>query len=266
MRLFDIDGTQVAAHVEEAADTVRDIILVHGAGSDHSAWRFQTRYLAARGYRVLAPDLPGHGRSEGPAQATIPDLAAWLLRFIDVVESRSPIVIGHSMGSLVALHAAASRPDAIADLVLIATSERMRVHPELLSAAADKDDHAIQLMIGWIHTGEQRYGGHQSPGTWSAGSTRRLLEREIDVLHGDLLACDTYDTLTTAASVTARTLVISGETDHMTSSRSGAALCEAILDCEFVQVPGAGHEMMFEQSARVNAAILRHLGGRVPSR
>ena len=215
---------------------------------------------------MLAPDLPGHGRSDGPAHATIPDLAEWLVRFLEVVDAHSPTVVGHSMGSLIALDAAARRPDAIAALVLIATADRMAVHPELLSAAADKDDHAVQLMIGWIHTGEQRHGGHRSPGTWSAGLTRRLLEREIDVLHGDLVACDTYDPSTMARLVTARTLVISGEADHMTSARSGAALCDSITDCKFVSIPGAGHEMMFEQSAQVNAAILDHLGGRVGNR
>ena len=50
-------------------------VFVHGAGHDHSVWTLQTRYFASHGWNVIAPDLPGHGASAGPALASIGELA-----------------------------------------------------------------------------------------------------------------------------------------------------------------------------------------------
>ena len=54
------------------------VVFVHGAEHDHSVWILQSRYLAHHGYSVLALDLPGHLRSEGPAPATVEAIAVAL--------------------------------------------------------------------------------------------------------------------------------------------------------------------------------------------
>ena len=51
------------------------VVLIHGAGFDHSTWALHSRYFAHHGFSVLAPDLPGHGRSAGPALRTIAEMA-----------------------------------------------------------------------------------------------------------------------------------------------------------------------------------------------
>ena len=95
MRQVDVEGRTVAVHVEEAASPNGiDVILIHGAGFDHTAWRFQTRFLAGRGFRVLAPDLPGHGSSEGPTLASIDEMAAWLGDLAGAFESERSVLIG----------------------------------------------------------------------------------------------------------------------------------------------------------------------------
>lgn len=256
MKFVDVGGTAVAVHIEESCPHGQDVVLVHGAGFDHNAWRFQTRFLAARGYRVLAPDLPGHGSSAGVALATIGDMSMWLHAFIEAIGSVAPIVIGHSMGSLVAFDLAARRPDSVSGIGLIATSARMSVHPELLRLAADKDDHAVQLMIGWMHTGDQRFGGHPSPGSWSAGMTRRLIEANMEALHADLNACDRYDPMELVDNVGSPTLVIVGEDDHMTTATSGESLANAITAAKLVVVPAVGHVLMSEAPGAVNDAIV----------
>ncbi|MEZ5340009.1 MAG: alpha/beta fold hydrolase [Acidimicrobiales bacterium] len=58
------------------------VLLVHGAGMDASVWSLQTRYLANRGFRAVAVDLPGHGASEGEPLTFIGDMAEWLHRYI----------------------------------------------------------------------------------------------------------------------------------------------------------------------------------------
>src|SRR3954469_23095212 len=76
------------------------VVMIHGAGFDHSTWALHTRWFAHHGFAVLAPDLPGHGRSAGEALTTIADLADWTAALIDASGAKSARLVGHSMGSL----------------------------------------------------------------------------------------------------------------------------------------------------------------------
>ena len=68
------------------------VVLVHGAGMDHSVWALQSRALAHCGHSVLAVDLPGHGRSEGEALTSIAAIADWLAEFIAIAGLDSAVV------------------------------------------------------------------------------------------------------------------------------------------------------------------------------
>src|SRR4051812_34067933 len=111
------------------------IVLLHGAGFDHSAWALQSRWFAHHGFGVLAPDLPAHGRSSGTPLATIPEMADWTAALLDAAGSEKARLIGHSMGSLIALETAARHPARVSALNLIATAAIMTVGPDLLKAA-----------------------------------------------------------------------------------------------------------------------------------
>ncbi len=264
MRYLELGGRTAAVHVERQAEstTAPDLVLVHGAGFDHTAWRYQTRFFAGRGHRVLAPDLPGHGGSEGPPLGSISEMAVWLGDLIDAFDCRSSILVGHSMGSYVALHRATADPGSVLALVLVGTSDRMQVHPELLAAAADRDTHAIDLMVGWMHTGTHRFGGHRSAGSWSAGSSRRTIERNLAALGSDLAACAEF--APTSLAVTCPTLIVSGDADKMTPSAAAGRLARLVAGSEHVVLDGGGHMAMYERSEDVNGAIVAFLST-VPS-
>lgn len=258
MKHVSVRGRSVAVHVEEpVSPNGVDAILIHGAGFDHTAWRFQTRFLAGRGFRTLAPDLPGHGASEGPALASIDEMAEWLGDFSDALDADRPVLIAHSMGSYIALRRATQAPDSVLAVVMVGTTDRMSVHPELLDAAARRDHHAIDLMIGWMHTGLHRYGGHRSAGSWTAGTSRRTLERNLAALGGDLAACDAFDP--TPDIVECPALIISGSADKMTRAAAAGRLAGLIDADEHVVIAGAGHMALFEMAEDVNAALLRFL-------
>jgi pimeloyl-ACP methyl ester carboxylesterase len=88
-------------------------VFVHGALHDHSVWTLLARWFAHHGHGVLAVDLPGHGRRAGPAAAQRAAMADWLLALLDAARRAARRLVGHSMGSLIALEAPPGRPQRI---------------------------------------------------------------------------------------------------------------------------------------------------------
>src|ERR1700750_1621155 len=106
------------------------VLFLHGAGMDHTAWALHDRWFAHHGYNVLAPDLPGHGRSAGALLSSIGEMAEWTAGVLSASGAKIAKLIGHSMGSLIALETAARYPDKVSALVLVATSAAMTVGPD----------------------------------------------------------------------------------------------------------------------------------------
>ena len=113
------------------------VVLLHGALHDHSSWTLAARWFAHHGHAVLAPDLPGHGRSAGAPLGSVEALADWVLALLDATGAATASLVGHSMGSLVALEAASRAPDRARRLVLVGTAFPMKVSQALLDAALD---------------------------------------------------------------------------------------------------------------------------------
>src|ERR1700756_5515411 len=153
------------------------VVLIHGAGFDHTSWALHSRWFAHNGFSVLAPDLPGHGRSAGPALRSIAEMADWTAALLDAAGSSKAHLIGHSMGSLIALETAARHPEKVSALSLIGTAATMTVGPDLLKAAEANDQAAIDMVSIWGLGHAAGIGGSLAPGMWMHGGTQRLLER-----------------------------------------------------------------------------------------
>jgi pimeloyl-ACP methyl ester carboxylesterase len=98
------------------------LVLVHGLGGTIENWRALAPSLAAR-HRVLVPDLPGHGSSGLlPEARDVDSLADAILGVVDAEGAADAVWVGHSLGGVVALRAAALRPDAVRGLVLAAAA------------------------------------------------------------------------------------------------------------------------------------------------
>ena len=255
-----VDGATVfLADYGKGFDPARPTVLfVHGAGMDHSVWALQARHFAYRGWNALALDLPGHGQSGGAPLASIAALADWLVELIKALGVATVDLVGHSMGALIGLEAAARHRRRIARLALLGAAARMPVHPELLAAASRPGPLAAQLICDWGFGPAGHLGGHKAPGSWMMGHAMRLLERAAGgALETDLAACNGYDGgVAAAAKVRCPSLVIAGELDRMTPARQGARLAEAIKNARFVTLPAAGHMLMVEQpDATIDALV-----------
>ncbi len=119
LETVDVDGPVVYRSWDGPSD--QTFVLVHGLGGSHLTWVQVAPGLAGLG-RVLAPDLPGFGRSPRAGRsATLMGERRWLSRFLEATTEGPVILAGNSMGGLVALLEAAVEPDRVAGLVLTST-------------------------------------------------------------------------------------------------------------------------------------------------
>ena len=253
---IDLDGRTVfLADQGKGIDPGRpSVLFLHGAGMDHSVWPLQARHFAYRGWNALAIDLPGHGRAAAlddgaPLLESIPAMADWLLGLIDRLAIRPVHMVGHSMGSLIALEAASRASGRIAGVALLGAAARMPVHPALLEAAAQPAPLAPAMICDWGFGPSGHFGGHRAPGSWMLGHAMKLLgEAAGPRLHTDLAACNDYRAGPDAAArVPCPALVLSARLDRMTPWKAGAKLAEALPDGRLVVLEDTGHMMMVEQ-------------------
>jgi len=229
------------------------VVFVHGAQHDHSVWILQSRYLAHHGYGVLALDLPGHGRSEGPALTSIGELAEWVTAAQDAAVVSEAVIVGHSMGSLIALECAARRPDRVAKIALLATAYPMKVSAELLDATKNDEPLAQDMVNIWSHLAYAQYPNNPGPGFWVIGENLRLMQRQKPgVMQVDFVACNAYaGGEEAAAKVRCPTLFLLARRDSMTPLRAAQGFAKSIKDAQVVAIDGSGHNMMGEKPDEV---------------
>ena len=258
---FDVDGKLVDASTagRPFEPSLPGVVFLHGAGMDRTVWQMQARYFSHHGYAVLVVDLPGHGRSPGPPCNSVAEYASVVEDLIRVAGLGSATLVGHSMGSLIALEL--GRSDLVERIVLTGAAAEMPVHPDLLAAAQANDPKAFELITAWGFGKPAHLGGHPGAGVWMTGGGLRLLERIPDgVLAADLEACSGYDGGKEAATaISAPTMVLSGSHDRMTPAKAGRALAEAIPNATYEVLPGAGHMMMLEAPNEPLLALRRFI-------
>ena len=218
------------------------LVFVHGAGLEHSAFGLQSRYFGYHGRNVLAVDLPGHGRSEGPPLSTIGAMADWLFGVLDAQEIAAASIVGHSMGALVALEAANRRPERVERIACIGVAYPMKVSEAFLEAARKNEQTAFDMETIWGHAPQVPLGGNPNPGMWMYGDAlARLARLAPGVLYNDLKACDDY--ASDFAGVKCPVLLLLGKRDVMTPPRA-AALLQKLPDAKTVLVELSGHSLM----------------------
>ena len=227
------------------------VVLLHGAGMNHTVWALQAHDLAHHGRNVLAIDFPGHGNSAGPALTTIEALADWLLRALRTLDVERFRLAGHSMGSLVALETASRAGAACEALALLGFVPAMRVHPDLLSAARSGAHLAAELIVAWSF--KPLTSGNPAPGVFLPDAALRLIEQTPAAsLAADLAACDHYAGATAAAgAVRCPVLLLSGAQDRMTPAAKAESFAGNFAQGRSVVLDGSGHMLMVEQPVAV---------------
>ena len=236
------------------------VVFIHGALHDHSVWTLLARWFAHHGHSVLAVDQPGHGRSPGPPLDSVEALADWTLALLDGAGVKQATLVGHSMGSLIALEAAARAPQCITRLVMLGTAYPMKVSDALLSTARDNPLKAIDMVNAFSISTTAAKPSYPGPGMWLHGSNRALMRRmqagqtTLNLFHHDFSVCDRYaNGLQAAALVRCPVTFVLGERDQMTSPKLTGELAQA-LNARVVTVV-SGHHLMAEAPDAVLDAV-----------
>jgi pimeloyl-ACP methyl ester carboxylesterase len=240
------------------------VVFVHGALHDHSVWILQSRYLAHHGHAVLAVDLPGHGRSGGAAVG-VEEAAQWIAALVELVGLQHTALVGHSMGSLIALEAAARLGARASALVMAGTAYPMVVSPALLELARSDPLQGMRLVNQLSNSTYAAKPSHPGPGFSIHGGNLALMRRmqraygHGNLFHADFAACDAYRGLEAAAArVGCPVTLVLGARDQMTPPKAVAPIVQALRPR--VETLAAGHNMMAEDPDGMLDAIVRAVG------
>lgn len=224
----------------------KHLLAIHGAGMHGGVWG---SLVAGLSLPCQAVSFPGHGRTEGAFLPSIETMAAWIGARLAEHPPHTVILLGHSMGALVAL-ASAQHP-AVAGLALLGAAARMPVHPELLHQAANDPDTAADMILKW----------GVSPVHPQAFAVRTVLREQMQAaapgaLYSDLKACNDWQGGAEAAkAVTQPALVIGGADDKLTRAAEGQALAGLMPQGQFHLMADSGHMLMVERPAETAQAI-----------
>ena len=228
------------------------VVLIHGAGGNRLLWGSQLRGLSSA-QRVVALDLPGHGRSDEPGMVTIGSYAQVVAEVLGHLGSAA-VLVGHSMGGGVALQLALEWPGLVAGLVLLGTGGRLRVAPSLLAGLQADFPSAVgaitELAFAPITASTIRKRGEAV--LLGAGSATLL---------ADFQACDSFDVLARLGEIHFPCLVICGAEDRLTPVKYSESLARGIPGARLQVIPSAGHMAMLEQPAAVSQFILTFVSG-----
>jgi 3-oxoadipate enol-lactonase len=244
------------------------LMFLHGVGGDHSAWRPQLLHFADR-YRVFAWDMPGYGASPPPRSMAFPELARSLAALLDSLELPKVHLIGQSLGGMVAQEFAASFPERLSSLVLVATS------PAFGRPDKDWQQKFLDDRIGVLDRGA-------TMAELAHANIKRIVGRDPDPLGVEIAVSCTanipvesykqavrmivgFDRREALGRIAVPTLAIAGEVDTVAPAPMMQKMAGQIAGCQFVSIAKSGHLANLEQPIAFNqtlgAFLATHSGG-----
>jgi pimeloyl-[acyl-carrier protein] methyl ester esterase len=236
------------------------LVLLHGWGMNLRVFD-RLRAALADEHRVLAIDLPGHGRSPWPAHGAP---QPWLSSLAAVLP-RGATLIGWSLGGQLALQLASQPSLAVRRLVLIASSARFMQAPDwphALSAAA------LQAFAVQLERDPQRtlsdFLELQVRGSADADAVGATLRQTLqqhgapapEALRVGLALLERSDLRELAREIDIPTLLIAGQYDRVTPPQAATALAQLMPQAQLLQIPRAGHAPFLSHPNQVSDALL----------
>jgi pimeloyl-ACP methyl ester carboxylesterase len=253
LKHFIIESTKIACWINSSNFDGRkpSLFFIHGSGSDHSAWSHQYGRLHKK-YNIVAVNLPGHGHSDGGGESDVARYCLWVKKLLYILNVKDAVIVGHSLGAAIALQFAINYPQEIAGIVLVGGGMKMPVNSFFLDFLKTNPPvvptEVIDLICKYSLAKENRP-------KFSSPLQESIARAKVDVLYGDLSACNNLDLTQDLEKINIPALVICGAEDKMTPLDFSRQLAAGISGATLEIIEGAGHMVMMEKPVEFNTLI-----------
>lgn len=238
-----VDGA--TAYVQQAGDGPA-VLCLHTAGQSGVQWRHTLTALAARGYRVVVPDLPGHGRSDPAPGGPVRDLgeyARWCTSLLDVLGLERPFVVGCSIGGKIALDVAAhGDPAGVVAMAADAHNAGVRVR----SLERELEDASAPSRTDRTYLGTLAVVGRSVPAERAALIATMHRREDPAVSVSDLIGWGTHDLRDVLGSIRCPAHLVVGDDDLWLDPEQVRWAAKRIPGARFTLLEGVGHYPMEE--------------------
>jgi 3-oxoadipate enol-lactonase len=239
------------------------VLMLHGIGGGHLSFAPQVETLASSGYRAVAWDMPGYGRSAPIEPYNFKGLAQSCITLIEALKCGDVVLVGHSMGGMVAQEVMARRPELVSKLVLCGTSpsfgkpegewqrEFIAQRTAPLDAGKSMAELAEVLVPQIVGPGSLPEGVRLATHCMSlvpASTYRRALEALV-----------TFDRRANLPRIQVPTLVVAGEHDPNAPPSMMKKMADAIARSTYLEMRGIGHLQNLEAPDEFDGLLLNFL-------
>jgi 3-oxoadipate enol-lactonase len=249
-------------YLDPHPDNKPAVFLLHGLGTEASSWTYQLEALGVAGYRPVAPDMPGFGRSKYQGERwSIREAAGTISTLADRMGIQRFHLAGISMGGTVALQIAMDYPEKIASLVLMNT---------FASLKPKRWNEWFYLLRRYF---KARFRGVGSQAELTAARifpraeqeelrqelVRHIRQTDPGVYKNAMSELGLFDVRRELQTIHIPTLVITGENDTTVPLENQHDLAAGIPGCRQVFIPNAGHGVIIDQPDDVNRRLVEFL-------
>jgi len=259
-----MSGAPLSVRVSaQGAQQATALVFLHGIGGRASGWAPVQQACAAAGYTSLAWDMPGYGESPLIAPYDFDGLADALATLMDTHGLQKAVLVGHSLGGMVALQMWAKHPSRVAGLVLAASS------PAFGHGSGDFQQAFIAQRLAPLEAGKRMQDvaegliptmvapGFEGPGLAQAKACMgSITPATYKAALGALVQFEQRAALPT---ITVPTLCIAGEHDRTAAPSVVQRMADKIPNAQYQCLAGVGHLLTFEQPDRFADALLSFL-------
>ena len=247
-------------YVEQGPAGATPIILLHGFPDSLLSYETVIAHLPTA-IRVIAPSQRGFGSSDKPATGYHPrDLAADLAEFMERRKIAEAVIVGHSMGALVAQSFALDFPERVAGLALIGTFRPRAQHAELDEVMETLERMEDPVELDFVRAFQASTLARPVPAEFFATLVAESARLPLRVLRAAMKEIAAYDDFAALHRISAPTMLYWGERDCFSTYEQQQEIAQAIPGAELRVYAGAGHSLQWEEPKRFAADLVNFVG------
>ena len=227
-------------------DTDIPVILLHGSGGSHMAWPSDMRRLPGR--RVIAIDLPGHGKSEIAVCHSLRALVGRLKGFLQDMHISQAVLVGHSLGAALALKFTALYPERVKGLMLFSAGNKFLISDDLLDLLRNPGNQDRFIEAFGQLAFEERF-----PQSLRREILKPLVKIRTSTLLADFLICSRFRAMSDLYyRVGCPVRLVNAANDPICLPASALQLAHLLPYAELTFLPNCGHLLLYEKTTLVS--------------